>query len=172
MAIFQIGVSLIEVATANGQRTRLAYDLSEGAQQALTRTLKPNGRHADFFLDQLNFGRPPVPWAIVCLDREYQLAGHVASSRPPAAGIAFTPYRQPPVSIPADFYPGVGAIVLASRVGLESARTLSPLFAAAWAELLNCDANRHWLLLLDPPSESWLEQVLPGDAERWQQRAR
>jgi len=120
-----------------------------------------------WYFDKLNFGRPPAPWALACLDREYPIAGHVATSRPPDAGIAFTPYNQLPNPMPNDFVPGVGVLAFASKSGLERSAAKSPLFAAVWNAFRECSPERRWLVILDPPSQEWLAQVLPGDRERW-----
>jgi hypothetical protein len=115
----------------------------------------------------MNFGNPTAPWALACLDREYAIAGHVATSRIPKAGIWFAPYSGCPSQPPEDFTPGVGMLVFESKVGLETCEANSPLFGAAWSMLRHCSAEKQWLIILDPLNAGWLADVLPGDRERW-----
>jgi hypothetical protein len=146
---------------------RLLYWIPDEAQELLEPVLGPYGQNPAWYFDKLNFGRPPAPWAIVCLDREYAIGGHVATSRSPAAGIAFSPYTQVPDPMPHDFVPRVGVLVFASKSGLERSAGDSPLFAAAWDALRECASSSRWLALLDPVEKEWLTQVVPGDSERW-----
>lgn len=146
---------------------RLTYGLPEEAEDLLRPVLEPYQQSPAFYFDKLNFGRPPAPWAVVCLDREYALAGHVATARPSDAGINFSPYTQVPKSVPPGFVPGVGTIVIAQKRGLETAAAKSPMFEMAWSALKDRPEDCHWLALLDPLPEPWLSTALSGDAERW-----
>ena len=146
---------------------QLLYSIPESAEELLDPILSPYGENPTWYFEKLNHGRPPAPWAIVCLDREYALAGHVTQSRPADAGIAFTYYRRPRMPFPDDFVPAVGTLVFFSKSGLESAVGNSPLFASAWDALRDASEEQNWLVLLDPPDADWLAQVEPGDGERW-----
>lgn len=172
MRCFRVDVAVISGTGASGPRTRLAYDLPVEATERLVPIMEPYGQHPEFYFDMVGSGRPPAPWAIACLDQEYALAGHIASARPPGAGIAFVPYTSPPAPLPADYLPGVGVIVLASKSGLEDARRKSPIFEAAWEALADCDPGVRWLVLLDALPKAWLAQALPGDSEKWHNRPR
>lgn len=146
---------------------RLTYGIPDEAEELLEPILGPYGQDPLWYFDKLNFGRPPAPWALACLDREYPIAGHVATSRPADAGIAFAPYNQVPSPMPDDFVAGVGVLTFESKSGLERSADDSPLFAAAWNALRECSPERRWLMILDPLPQEWLNQVLPGDRERW-----
>ena len=146
---------------------RLTYGIPDEAQELLDSILCPYGQDPNWYFDKLNFGRPPAPWALVCLDRDYAIGGHIAASRPPDAGIAFAPYDPWPDPVPSDFVPGVGVLTLASKSGLERAAGSSPVFAAAWTALRERSGNKRWLVVLDSLSQDWLTEVLPGDRERW-----
>jgi hypothetical protein len=175
MRLFEIEVATVFIRRSGGPSDasgRLAFALPEEAEDLLTPIMKPYQQSPMFYFDLLNFGRPPAPWAIACLDRQYALAGHVATVRPADSGISFSPYRSVPSPLPADFTPEVGVIVFASKAGLERARGCSALFDAAWSALGSKEASRRWLLLLDAPPDPWLRQTLPGDAERWRTRPR
>ena len=146
---------------------RLTYGIPDEAQELLEPILAPYSQNPMWYFDKLNFGRPPAPWALACLDREYAIGGHVATSRPLNAGIAFTSYNQVPNPMPDDFVPGVGVLTFESKSGLERSAGNCPLFAAAWNALRECSPERRWLVILDPLSQDWLALVLPGDRERW-----
>lgn len=146
---------------------QLTYGIPDEAQELLEPILGLYDQNPMWYFDKLNFGRPPAPWALVCLDCEYAIGGHVATSRPPNSGIAFAPYNQVPNPVPNDFVPGVGVLTFGSKTGLEGSAGNSPLFAAAWKTLKECSPGSRWLAILDPLSQEWLAQVLPGDHERW-----
>ena len=146
---------------------RLTYWLPDEAQKLLEPILGRYGQDPTWYFDRINFGRPPAPWALACLDREYAIAGHVATSRPFDAGIAFATYTRVPNPMPDDFVPGVGVLTFKNKRGLERAAGTSPVFAAAWDALQQSSAERRWLVLLDPLPQEWLTQVLPNDRERW-----
>jgi len=81
---------------------RLTYGIPDEAQELLEPILGPYDQGPMWYFDKLNFGRPPAPWALACLDREYTIAGHIATSRPPNEGIAFASYNQVPDPMPND----------------------------------------------------------------------
>jgi len=147
---------------------RIRYWLPDEAEELLRPILARYSQSPLFYFDKINFGQPPAPWAFVCLDREYPLAGHIATVRPPDAGIFFVPYtRPPPEPLPEDFIPAVGVLVLDSKRGLERAAAASPLFSAAWKALLSCPADRCWLVLLAPLPEEWVATAAQGNDEQW-----
>ena len=149
---------------------RLTYGIPNDAGHLLGPILSPYKQNPMRFFEKLNFGRPPAPWALACLDREYAIAGHIATSRNPDSGISFSPYSQVPDPVPEFFVPGVGVLVFSNKKGLELSAEKSPLFAAAWSALRECSPDKRWLVILDKPSETWLEEVLRGDSERWLSR--
>ena len=170
MRIFEILVAGSAVSTNGGPLVpdeRLTYWIPDAAQELLEPILGPYGQDPMWCFEKLNFGRPPAPWALACLDREYTLAGHVATSRPPRAGIGFSTYQQMPNPLPRDFVPSVGVLTFASKRGLELSAANSPVFAEVWGALQGCSPDRRWLAILDPLSHEWLAQVTPGDRERW-----
>ena len=170
MRTFEITIASSSISVNGGPMVpddRLTYWIPDEAQDLLEPVLGAYGQDPMWYFDKLNFGRPPAPWALACLDREYAIAGHVATSRPPDGGIGFTQYTQMPNPLPSDFVPGVGTLAFASKSGLELSATKSPIFAAAWGALRECSAERRWLVILDPLSQEWLAQVTRGDRERW-----
>lgn len=170
MRVFEILIAQATVSREGGpfvSDDKVVFWLPDEAEEILEPILAPYGQNPGWFFDKINFGSRPAPWALVCLDCEYDIAGHVAAARQPNAGIAFTPYNQVPKDQPDDFVPGVGVVTIESRVGLEYSAGNSPVFEAAWDVLRECSPERRWLVILDPLSPEWLDQVLPGDCERW-----
>lgn len=170
MRCFEIMIAECSVSTNGGPfvpEGRLSYVIPDEAQEHLVPILAPYNQNPMWYFEKLNYGRPPAPWALVCLDHEYAIGGHVATTRHPNAGVAFTTYNQTFKLIPDDFVPGVGVLVFANKSGLEQSADNSPLFAAAWNALRECSPERRWLVILDPLSDEWLAQVLPNDRERW-----
>ncbi len=143
------------------------FALPQQAKDLLEPVLGPYDRDPNWFFDNLQFGPTANPWAIACLDREYALAGHVAASREPDAGILFSPYTQVPSPVPQNFVPGVGVLVFMSREGLKACASRSALFKAAWDGLQSCGPNRTWLALFDPLDAQWLAEVQTDDRELW-----
>ena len=147
---------------------RLSDDpVPSDARQLFEAILGPYNQDPMWYFDKLNYGRPPAPWALACLDREYAIAGHVATSRKLDAGISFAPYSQVLHPTPDGFVPGVGVLTFANKNWLERSAGSSPVFAEAWNALRDCSCERRWLAILNPLSEKWLAEVLPGDNEIW-----
>lgn len=167
MRVFEILVAQLDIAGSIESNSRLAYSLPDEAEELLGPVLGPYGQSANFFFDKLGFGKPPAPWAHACLDREYSIAGHVATTRPKNAGVLFSPYTQVRNPPPAGFIPAVGVLTFSSKAGLEKASDKSPIFAAAWSALRNCSEESRWLAVLDPVDVTWLARVTPGDQALW-----
>ena len=146
---------------------RFMYAIPEDAQELLEPILEPHEQNPTWYFDTLNSGRPPAPWALVCLDKEYSIAGHIATCRPKNSGIAFSPYTKLPNPMPKEFVPKVGVITLQSKMGLEEASDKSPLFKLLWEGFKNCASEQRWLIIVDSLSDDWLAQVVPTDSELW-----
>ncbi len=146
---------------------RLTLQIPEEAMNLLAPILEPYGQSPYFYFDKIVFNNRtvPVPWAFVCLDSEHSIAGHIATKRPPEAGIQFTQYQPMPVPIPPDFVPNVGTLVFGDKRGLELASCQSLIFEKAWEVLKNCSPEKNWLVILDPLPEEWLTEHLSGDRE-------
>ena len=75
---------------------RLTFWLPDEAKELLEPILYIYGRDPEWYFDQLNFDRWQPPWALARLDREYHIAGHIATSTPINSGISFTSYNKVP----------------------------------------------------------------------------
>lgn len=149
---------------------RLSYWVPEPAQVSLQPILGPYHQDPMWYFDNLDLGRPPAPWALACLDREYGISGYLAACRPAGAGISFSPYADHPEPRPNGLAPGVGVLSFASKPGLQQAAANSPLFAAAWDALRDCSIDRRWLVILDPLSDRWLTEIARDAPQRWLSR--
>jgi len=170
MKIFEFFVATSAISTNGGPYIpdhTLTYAIPDEAQELLEPILGPYDQDPMWYFDKLNYGRPPAPWAIACLDKEYAIAGHIASCRPEGSGILFTQYTNLPKPIPYDFIPKVGTITMLHKTGLEKATARSPLFEELWLGLKDRDLDRRWLIIADPLRDDWLTKVLPVDNNLW-----
>ncbi len=147
----------------------LAYLLPEDAAAAVEPILAPYNQSPDWYFDRLNHGRPPAPWAVVCFDREYRIAGHIAETRGASRGIAFSTYRSQPDPMPEDYVPGVGVLLIFDRSALEQCSSRSSVLAQIWDALKECSVDARWLLVMDALSPSWLDVTAQGDDDLWRQ---
>lgn len=120
----------------------LTYSIPDEAEEMLEPIRSQYGQSPFWYFDKLNYGWPPAPWVIACLDREYDLAGHVATSRHPASRIWFSPYQQVPSPAPSDCVPKVGVVVFATKEGIHRSKEASPIFKSAWNALAESPTNR------------------------------
>lgn len=146
---------------------KLTYALPEEASDQLSPILERYEQNPYWYFDNLNFGRPPAPWATACLDSEYAIAGHVALARGPNSGIGIAPYTQPPNPLPKDYVPAVGVITFLTKQSLRAVASKSPLFSQLWKGLKECSPDGNWLLIYDPLEGSWVDDALDKDREKW-----
>jgi hypothetical protein len=121
----------------------VVYWLPAEAEELLRAVLGVYGQSPSQYFDELNLGRLPAPWAVICLDREYALSeSNLTTSA--FAGIGVFPYAQAA-------QPGarVGAIVVGDKPGLDRSHTASSVLAKAWEILKDLPTDQHWLVLLD-----------------------
>jgi len=139
----------------------------DDACSALDERLTPYGSTAGQFglrLDNdIRNHRMTAPWAIIVLDREYRIAGHVLSIRQKAT-LPFAPFTDPPIPIPKEFVPCVGVLFVATKQLLHDlSRSQSELFTRAWKALCDCDSERHWLCCLESLPPEWVSEVEVND---------
>ena len=125
---------------------RLSHVLEDEALDVLEPILAPYSQLPGWYFSKFNWGRPPVPWAMACLDREYPIPGHIVTARPADSGVSFVPYLQTPDPIPPGYVPKVGILTFMSKVGLERAASASSVFQIAWEALRTYPPDRHWLV--------------------------
>lgn len=170
MKSFELRIVESSEIKADGSFVRqsgLICDLPEEGAALLSPIVQRYKQSCSFYLDKVINSTQSPPWAIACLDREYSLAGHVATTRPPEAGIRFAPYTNPPYPIPDGFVPKVGVLIFTTKSGLKRSVARSPLFRAAWGALSECAPGSHWVTFLDQFDRDWVDQVEADDDERW-----
>jgi hypothetical protein len=136
-------------------------------ENSLESLLEPHDQHPGWFFTKIENSCADSPWAFVCFDREYSIAGHFTTCNPKNSGILFAPYSNPPDPIPQNFVPKVGVVVVQKKKGLETAKSSSLLFQQLWDYLKDCDSTRPWLIVADPLPNEWLDQIMPKDSELW-----
>ena len=144
---------------------RLTFGIPDEAEAILEPVLKPYGQNPTWYFDKVEFSEPP--WALLCLDREYRLAGHLAAARTGVSGITFTQYTRIPRPIPASFVPAVGLIVIHDKTALEACATRSPILGAGWSVLAERSLARSWLTVIDALDPSWVRAEEELDEQRW-----
>lgn len=138
------------------------------ARSALDERLTPYGSTAGQFSSRLDNDirnhRMTAPWAVIVLDREYRVAGHVMQIRQTET-LPFAPFTDPPQPMPSELVPGVGMIFVGRKQLLQDlSRSQSELFTRAWKALSDCDSGRHWLCCLESLPPEWVGEVEAKDA--------
>ena len=121
----------------------IIFAVPDAAERLLRPILQPYDQEPFWYFEKLKTGHAPAPWAIACLDREYDLAVHVVATRPAEAGIRFAAYQPSPKCPASDFIPGLGTLVFFSRIALQVAAKSSPLFATARETLQECAEHQN-----------------------------
>jgi hypothetical protein len=131
---------LQSITIKNGERSeKLNYILSERAEERMRKILSPFDATPFFYFNSLNYGNPPPPWALLCLDTEYDLANY-------AGPINFCPYKWDPAIAKEGYRPKVGTLIFFSKAEARQAAQASPLLQAAWQALSDLRDDRTWLL--------------------------
>ena len=112
---------------------------------------------------KLNRDNLGIPWAMIALDREYNLAGHFCSIRVDKTKMPFTCYSsQPGKRLD---YPPISFILIFQKDALEETAAKSVFLKSAWEMLKDKDETRHWLCFMDPPPVEWVRQHEKNDKE-------
>ena len=92
---------------------RLFFNVPSEAESAFSEVLKPYGHESgEWFLEKINYGRPPAAWAYVALPSEIDAADEIMRARDGfEEEIRFSPYTSPPDPLPSNFKPAVGIVL-------------------------------------------------------------
>lgn len=174
MKCFEFHIADITVTT-QGDPSSLDYELMEKLNQDPTYAFSDDVM--ELLDDRLTLhpvahfnsvSLPTIPWAIVCMDREYPISGHViAIGRGVAKKIGFTAYSYPPDPEPKNFYPRVGIITIFDKQALKESAARSPIFKNLWECLADCAEGQRWILFPDPLDDQTLATIAAGDRELW-----
>ena len=168
MELFEIEIAKVYMSESGAPFTPdkgFIFNIPQEAEDLLDNILEPYGLSSFFYFDNFEINNQAPPWALVCLDREYPIAGHIAAKRPSNEEIYFVQYQSNPNPIPNDYVPNVGTLIFQEKRGLELAASRSLIFQEAWRALETCSVKNNWLVFLDPLPEKWLAEQLPGNRE-------
>ncbi len=151
-----IATSYIEGAGQRRSEERLVYNIPDDVEDAIDPILMPYGHSAMWYFDKLGYGRPPAPIAVLCLQKDHELAWHIREVRENEREIAFAPYSKFTEPVSEDFVPKVGCIVIYDWGAFNRAKEKSLLFDTAWHMLKEVDKQKTWLCLLPHLPAEWL----------------
>jgi hypothetical protein len=143
-----IGSSYIKGPGSKRSEESLAYMIPEDAEAAIDLVLEPYKWLTTWYLESIGDGRPPAPNAVLCLQRDYELAWHIREVRENPDEIRFAQYGEIPEPMPEGFVPKVGCIFIYDWEALSRARGKSFLFDAAAQLLEASNRQTQWLCLL------------------------
>jgi hypothetical protein len=153
--IIPVGATEIKIQTDGGSVQRdlgVSYDIGEDAEQALDVILEPYGQIGGFFLDKIQLGGQPTPWAFVALRREYDIANYIRAQREKIDGrdaprsFWFTVYDGSSVGVRP---PNVACFIFHSKNSVAAAAEKIRFLQPAWTLLQYMPVTQHWLVLLD-----------------------
>ena len=101
-----------------------------------------------------------IPWALIALDREYKLAGHLMSTKGDTRELRFAWYsvnRRVPTHL--------SWLFVMNKSILAKLADRSPLFGHPWALLHDKPEDRRWFCIIDPLPEVWVNETESVDAE-------
>lgn len=134
-------------------------------EERLNEFLSAFGRDTwDFFgnltLSYTRAGMQP-PWAIIFLNRDHRIFGHLSSVRQNRSDFVFSSLslRGENYSVEESGPPPVSFIAVRSKDVLEKLAPSSPIFSSAWQLLANGSKLNHWFCIADPLPEEWLSEV-------------
>jgi hypothetical protein len=126
--------------------------LPEEADDAVNDIARSCQHTGDFWgtVEQIAGSYRPIPWALIALDRDYALVGHLMQMKGTTRDLRFTWYssiRREPTHL--SFLFAMNKTILAQL----AART--PLIGHVWNILKDKAENRRWFCLCDPLPDEW-----------------
>lgn len=117
---------------------------------------------ADLFCDS-----PQPPWAVVCLDREYEMAGHLMAARGDDRCFTFSAFSifPGPYDVQARGAPPVDILLIHDPGQFQTIKDSSPVLKAAWDPLGQWDGSRSVMCFLPALDPDWADEVSVGDDE-------
>jgi hypothetical protein len=156
--IFEITVAESHSRRSGGdweRDNRLLFHISDEAELALTEKISPYGhRSGNWFLDKVNFGKPPAGWTYIFLPDQMPIANEIRMAREGIEDkIAFLPYERPPEPITDNFEPMVGCIIAFSRAALRDASLKSEVLDRAWVSVRSLNQRKRWMCIIGEVQE-------------------
>jgi len=165
---FEIVVIDMSVKPADGTSSQTFIDVHPDGIDAVDDFLGRFGRNTfDFFGSVATTCEENGhwPWAFVCFEKEFRLAGHLISLRRNRWDFSFSAYSIKPGEscIGENRVPPVGFILVYSKKALEYYAEQSPLFKNAWDQLAEYREDRRWICFPESPSDEWVEMASRDD---------
>jgi hypothetical protein len=155
--IHPVSTAEIQIQRDGGSVERdlgVMYAIEEDAEQALDLILEPYGEIGGWYLDKIQLGGGPPPWAFVALRREYDIANYIRAQRnkidargaPHSFG--FTIYDQRSIETSTS-PPKVACLIFLSKNSVAAAAEKIRFLRPAWTLLQDKVVHQKWLVLLD-----------------------
>lgn len=141
---------------------------SEDVDEALDPIVEPYGISADSLIYRYSLGikrAEQVPWALIALDREYRLAGHLMEVKEGSKELQFNYYSRSKQGTSDAGPVRVSFIIAMNKAILAKLSTKTPLLTSAWNTLKDKAENKHWLCISDPLPEKWVKEAERIDDE-------
>lgn len=165
---FEIHLLQEKIYDLNGTRARLVMETTPEGNEFLDNLLRPYDRTSfGLFTDiNTNFrGANYWPWAMIVLEREFQLAGHVSMIRKNMLDVLLSGYSiHPGYSVALNGAPPMSMLFFRNKSVASSLASKSPLFSACWSVVADKPENKNWLCSPDPLPEEWVREAAKGDA--------
>jgi len=96
-----------------------------------------------------------LPWAIIFLDREYQLAGHFMELKEGSIDLKFTWYSVGSADLSNHLDRRISVIFVMNKSALMFFGEKSQLLSGAFDLLKDKTENKHWLCIPEPLPQDW-----------------
>ena len=156
-----------KIQDPEGVRTQVAFETLPEADQFLDNLLEPYQRNSFSLFVDLNDGfrrRGFWPWAIVLMDREYRLAGHVFITRDRLSDVIFSGYSiRSGYLVEKNGPPSMSMLFFRNKAVASALAQKSPLFSVCWSVLQDKSESKHWLCQTGPLPQPWVQETEKGD---------
>src|SRR4030066_962241 len=126
------------------------------AEEALDTIVAPFGLTGEgwIYLCSLGIKRADdIPWALIALDREYKLVGHLMTIKGNTRDLRFAWYSR--TNQPDSATKCVSFLIAMNKDILSSLANQTPLLTSAWELLKDKSENQQWFCISDPLPEEW-----------------
>ncbi len=166
MKNFELFVVETVVKSADKTSSSFALETWPEHDQELDAYFEPFGTNTLLMTMGLTaiFQRRGWPWAIVGLDRNYQLAGHAVSTRKDSDVIRFGSFSLLHAHLAEKVGPPpLSWVLFKSKDVAREYRNISPLYRACWDCLSGLPEETRWLSLAEPLPETWARTAAVDD---------
>lgn len=136
------------------------------AEEALDTIVAPFGLTGEgwIYLCSLGIKRADdIPWALIALDREYKLVGHLMTIKGNTRDLRFAWYSR--ANQPDSATKCVSFLIAMNKDILSSLANQTPLLTSAWELLKDKSENQQWFCISDPLPEEWARNAEDIDVQ-------